>query len=241
VPKSASPSPRKRTWSAVALTVTALTGGLLASGSLDPVLGDAVTAVLHKDTPPSAASKTQQVADWQYFDDRPEWSSVRGVPQVPAPTAPSSPRRPAIAPPEDPIHFQFAGPPPMPHYSLKPLGDCPQQSGPGHYVENFTSSVGKNSVTLHWFDLGDPDIVEYDIYAIPQFINVGNLTRPVVRPASKTKTVAPPRTCKQMTATISGLTQGEMYQVFLESKNKYNLQQGTYMVTRGETETLKVQ
>jgi hypothetical protein len=228
-------------WGTAALAVSVATGFLLATGALDPVLTDAVTLALHRDQTADDAPRTQRVADWQYFDNRPEWSSVRGVPQVARPDSPAVPTRPAIAPPENPIHFPFAGPPPMPHYSLKPMGACFQARGPGHYVQNFVSSVGLNSVTITWWDLGDPDIIEYQIHAIPQFTNQGDMRTPITQPASVEKTIAPPKACTQVTTTISGLTAGEQYQVFLESKNKSQTQANrTYMITRAQTETLSI-
>jgi hypothetical protein len=230
----------KRTAGTAALIMGAMTGYLLVSGALDPVLTQAIALAQRKaDADSTHSSATAPVADWMYFDDRPEWSSVRGVPQVPGPTGPSDPVRPTIAPPENPIHFPFAGPPPMPHYSLKPMTDCPQQHGPGYGVQNFTSSVGTTSVSITWWDLNDPDIIDYEIYAIPQFTNEGNMATPVNPPASKTKIVTPPRACKQVTATITGLTTGQQYQIYLESKNKNEVGNGPpYMVTRGQTETL---
>src|SRR5438046_2364768 len=66
-----------------ALAVTVASGYLLASGALDPVLGSAVALALGRDPGPPATLNAGPVTDWMYFDDRPEWSSLREVPTLP--------------------------------------------------------------------------------------------------------------------------------------------------------------
>ncbi len=222
-------------------------GYLLSSGGLDPVLGDAVTlaeAKLHpqpKDDPASDP-KLQRVVDWQYFDGRPEWSSQRGVPQVSGPAMPQAPTRPAIAPPENPIHFRFNGPAPMPTVSLKPLGACPQEHQPGAPVENFSTTVGTRSATASWWDLGDPDAKSYQLAAVPDLVNVGDGSRTVFKPPIVTATVTPPHACKQMTATVSGLITGQKYYLVLQSLNNSNVNTGQqYDVVRAEGQDFTAQ
>src|SRR5690349_4453319 len=179
---------------AVALAVAIASGYLLASGALDPVLGKAVALALGRDPDPTATLNAAKVTDWMYFDDRPEWSSLREVPTPPdQPDPPVPPTRPQVAPPENPHHWQFSGPAPMPHYSLKPMDSCFQPRGPGENVAQLTATAGTKSATVSWWDLGDPDTRSYQL----AIVRVGPSTNPTGSPATPPEpvrfvNVAPP-------------------------------------------------
>jgi hypothetical protein len=228
------PSSLARNGVAAALALTVASGYLLVSGALDPVLNQAVTLALGRDKPAPAAAglKSAPVADWQYFDDRPEWSSVRGVPQVSGPADPVTPTRPKIAPPENPIHFRFSSAAAMPHYKLQAMSSCFQPRGPGATVAGLTTTAGKGKVTIKWWDLGDPDTLNYQIAAIPIDQNSGTIAW---------TTVAAPKTCKEVTATVTGLKSGRRYMFQLVATNISRAQKGrTYRPSRGQTETVTV-
>jgi hypothetical protein len=229
---------------AAVLAFAVVAGYLVASGALDPLIGDAVAKVsaLGASSSPSAqAPRTTKVADWQYFDDRPEWSSLRGVPQAPGPSDPVEPTRPAVAPPENPHRWNFEGPQPVPRYSLAPMRSCPQPRGPGRYVENFEVTSIKGGATVNWWDLNDPDLVEYEVDAVPESVVVGNSTRPVVRLPIKTITIPAPKDCKVVKATVTGLTTGATYRVVLQALNKSRVQSNiTYRVNRGTTDRVVI-
>jgi hypothetical protein len=218
---------------AAALAVSVAGGYLLTSGALDPILGDAVSLALGRNDPSASAGlPTAPVADWQYFDNRPEWSSVRGVPQVSGPADPVAPTRPEIAPPENPHHWPFSQPAAMPHYKLKPASSCPQQRGPAATVARLTTTPGKGSVTIKWWDLGDPDTLSYQIAAVPIGGGSAGITW---------TTVAAPKTCKEVTAKVTGLTSGGRYEFQLVATNISRVQKGqTYRPSRGQTETVTI-
>jgi hypothetical protein len=217
---------------AAALAVTVATGYLLLSGALDPVLKDAVTLALGHDKPTADPGlQAAPVADWQYFDDRPEWSSVRGVPRVSGPADPVAPTRPKIAPPENPIHFQFSSAAAMPHYQLKAMSSCFQPRGPGATVAGLTTTAGKGSATIKWWDLGDPDTLNYQIAAVPL-----DQAGPIAW-----TTVAAPKTCKEVSARVTGLKSGQKYMFQLVATNISRAQTGrTYRPSRGQTETVTI-
>jgi hypothetical protein len=230
-------TPKARNWTTVLLAVVAIGAGLVASGTLDPVLSAAVTMALNHEKSSGPTLNAAPVADWQYFDDRPEWSSQRGVPQVEGVQQPTAPTRPLIAPPENPIHFIFNGPPPMPHYSLAPKPGCPQPRGPNRYVERFLTTVSAGTGTATWWDLGDPDTVSYDLVAVPLYINLYDNTRNIPRPTTVRANVPAPNACKQMTATVTGLTSGTSYLFTLQAINTSRVQTGrTYVITRAQSQ-----
>jgi len=237
---------RGATAARTALTAVIATGaviaGLFVTGALDPVLNAAVTALRQKaaDRRPATTDRTARVADWQFFDDRPEWSSLRGVPTVTGPVGPAAPVRPAVAPPENPHRWVFYGPPPMPHYRLRTLTDCPQPRGPGLYVQNFTVTTGTGGATVTWWDLGDPDTRDYTIVAVPNYVNMGDSSRPVAAPARVTTLVPAPKTCKQITVKVTGLINGNNYQFVLEARNKSNVNNRDYEVTRAQSGFVKI-
>jgi hypothetical protein len=228
------------------LALAVVAGYLVTSGALDPLIGDAVQHVAGSRRPSGPpAPRTAKVADWQYFDDRPEWSAQRGVPQVPGlqeggPGGPVPPTQPAIAPPENPKHWRFDAPPPVPRHSLAPMRSCPQPHGPSDYVENFQVTSIKGGATVSWWDLHDPDLVEYEVKAVPEFIVVGNSTRPVQQLPIKTLTVAAPGTCKVVQATITGLTTGTTYRVVLQASNRSRVNNLNYRVNRGTTDRVVI-
>jgi hypothetical protein len=234
---------------AAALAVVAATGYLLTSGALDPVLREAVSVAVDDDgadgtTDATTGLDAKPIADWQYFDDRPEWSSLRQVPKGPTrPREPAEPARPLVAPPENPHHWQFSGPRPMPHYSLAPPDSCPQPHGLGLNVARLTAIPGKKSATVTWWDLGDRDTRSYQIAIVP----VGATGNPVGYTDWSIETepvrfmdVAAPKTCKQVSATVPGLRTGDAYRFWLLANNESQVQKRNYRPTRGETETVTI-
>jgi hypothetical protein len=238
---------------AAALAVLAASGYLLASGALDPALSAAATLALGerdgernsedaedavKDGDP-ATLKTVPIADWMYFDDRPEWSSLRRVPKPPSrPDPPMEPARPAVAPPENPHRWQFTAPGPMPHYRLQPPDSCFQPRGLGLVVERLTAIAGTRSATVTWWDLGDPDTRSYQLAIVP----VGASTNPVGLGNTPVRylDVAAPNTCKQITVKVTGLKSGEVYRFWLLANNETQVQNRNYRLSRGETESVRV-
>jgi hypothetical protein len=241
----------KATQALAALLAAGVVGGwFVTSGSLDPVLADAVAFATAPAPgrkadagPATAAPKLQKVADWQYFDGRPEWSSVRGVPTVEAPADPVMPTRPAIAPPENPHRRQFTGPAPMPTYSLEPRQECLLQHGPGINAHVFTAvAIGGGRATVTWSDLDDPDVKYYQVAAEPEYVIVGNGSTPVGnRPTTPVyRRVAPPGDCVSMSVTVTGLKVGFQYRFVLQSINTSRLQTRNYTIGRGESETVTI-
>ena len=242
---------RQRPWVAywtTAITALAVSSGLLLmSGALDPVLQDVITGALGRDhagsgnTGSGRGLPASRVADWQYFDDRPEWSSLRGVPQVQRPADPVAPARPLVAPPENPHRFVFSGPPPMPHYKLKSMSSCPQPRGPNHYVEHYTATLGVGSATVSWWDLGDPDTLEYTLVSVPDYVNVFDGSQPIIRTPIVRTTVAAPGTCRRVSATVTGLISGMNYDIVLQATNTSRTQLvKTYVITRAQTGALLI-
>ena len=222
---------------AAAVAVLTAAGYLLACGALDPALRGAVTLARGGDDDP--ALETTAVADWMYFDDRPEWSSLREVPKPPTrPDQPVQPVRPAVAPPENPHRWQFTAPGPMPHYALKPPDSCFQPRGPGVAVERLTAIPGTGSATVTWWDLGDPDTRSYEIAIVP----VGAVINPVgaVNTSITYLTLPAPNTCKQITVNVPGLRSGETYRFWLLANNASQVQNRNYRPSRGETESITI-
>ncbi len=225
---------------AAALAVLAATGYLVASGALDPMLHGAVTLALgHDDSEDVTTLQTTRIADWMYYDDRPEWSSLRKVPKLPSrPDQPVEPGRPVVAPPENPHRVQFTGPEPMRRYALQPPGSCFQPRGPGLTVGRLTAIPGVKSATVTWWDLGDPDTRSYELAIVP----VGRSMDPVGTSTARVKYqhVAAPNTCKQVSVTVADLRSGEAYRFWLLANNESQVQKRNYRPSRGETETVTI-
>jgi hypothetical protein len=230
---------------AAALAGAAAAGYLLVSGALDPMLAQAVSMALGDDRATDAGSDAARVADWMYFDDRPEWSTLRENPAPPsAPAGPAEPARPAVAPPENPHRWQFSGPAPMPHYSLAPPDSCPGYRSPGHDQGRLTATPGTGSATVSWFDTGDQDTRSYDISVIP----ADAAKRPVRLPDGTSQaapirsiTVPAPNTCKQVDVVVTGLVSGDSYRFWVTATNRAP-EQGDrlYRVGRGQSETVTI-
>lgn len=237
--------PAVRNGIAATIAIAATAGGLLASGALDPLMSDGIAMLIGDDADEPATLNASRVTDWMYRDDRPEWSTLRKVPAPPAAVpGPDEPRRPAIAPPENPHRFQFNGPASMPHYSLAPPPDCPQPHGPGHDVQRLTATPGTGSATVSWWDLGDPDTGSYSIAVVPNGVD----SRPNRGPDSTSQvdpvrevTVDAPQSCQDMSVSITGLKSGDTYRFWLTANNTSQAQGGrAYRHTRGETETVTI-
>jgi hypothetical protein len=232
-----------------ALLATAVaTGYLLVSGALDPVLGNVVAVALGTETEDEQADPLQNatpIADWMYFDDRPEWSTTRELPKLPSrPDQPVEPARPVVAPPENPHRWRFSGPPPMPRHSLKPMDSCFQPRGPGLNAERLTAVPGVRSAVVTWWDLGDPDTRSYQIAIVP----VGATGNPVGFTDESTETepvrfmdVPAPKNCEQVSVNVTGLKSKDAYRFWLLANNDSQVQANRrYRPTRGETETITI-
>ena len=165
---------------------------------------------------------------------------MRKVPALPTrPDQPVEPARPLVAPPENPHRWQFSGPPPMPHYQLKPPGSCFQPRGLGETVEQLTAIPGVKQATVTWWDLGDPDTQSYELWIVP----VGASLDPVNAVVTPIKhlNVPAPNTCKQVTVLVPGLRTGRTYRFWLLANNLSQVQQNrTYRPSRGETESITI-
>ncbi|GAA3630617.1 hypothetical protein GCM10022223_55500 [Kineosporia mesophila] len=228
----------RSTLAAASIGLAAVAGGLFVTGALDPVVTD-VIALATPDQPEGL--KAGKVADWMYYEDVPEWSSVRGVPQVARPTAPAQPGRPAIAPPEHPHRFIFSGPPPMPTYKLEPRDDCMQPHNPVSIAHNYVvKAIGNGSVSVRWWDMGDPDTQRYEVVAVPQYVNQFDYSKPRADPPKTFTTVKAAKGCKQMSTTVTNLTVGASYTFSLMGINKSPLNGRVYSITRAASEVIKI-
>jgi hypothetical protein len=238
------PRKGKDTLVAAALGLALAAGGLFTTGALDPVVNDAVALVrakVHAGDP--AALNASKVTDWMYYDDVPEWSSVRGVPQVARPTQPDTPVTPAIAPPEHPHRVLFAGPPPMPTISLKPRDDCMEPHNPVSIAHNFVvTATGGGQAAVRWWDIGDPDTQQYEVVAVPEYVNHFNYSTPVPDPPKTFTSVTPAKGCQQLRTTVTGLTVGAQYTFALMAINKSPLSTvgRTYSITRATSERITI-
>lgn len=236
----------------VALGLLALVGGLFTTGALDPVVSDVLAITRGRaadaaaDSGGTAGSVRQlnagPVADWMYYEDVPEWSSVRGVPQVPTPTQAPAPTRPAIAPPEHPHRVLFDGPPPMPTMELAPRDDCMQPHNPVSIARNFVvTATGNQQVSVRWWDMGDPDTQRYEVVAVPEYLNFFDYSRPRVYPPKRSATVAPIGGCGQMRTTVGGLQAGVTYSFVLMAINRSPLNNNRmYTITRARSEPITI-
>ena len=247
-------SPKSQRTVAALTGAGALMGWLLASGAAAPVIAD-VVALVNPATSTAAAeassgttlngkrvelsdSRTSTVTSsdtWMNNDQRAEWSSERQVPQGPsglsAVQQPVQPQTPAIQVPENPKGRNlFLSAAPMTRHELKPRGACPQSHGKGLRVGHLSAEPGIGSVTISWWDLGDPNTSEYHIEAVS--MNDGSVT---------TKIVAAPKTCRQVTTVIRGLTSGTGYVFMLTAMNTSPEQHNRlYRVDRGQTPTITI-
>jgi hypothetical protein len=224
-------------------------GGLFVTGALDPVVHDAVGLVKAKAasgeelrTGGGEELKTGKVADWMYYEDVPEWSSVRGVPQIRRPTNPTQPSRPEIAPPEHPHRVLFSGPPPMPTVSLKPPDDCMQPHNPVAIAHNFVvTATGGGTVSARWWDMGDPDTQTYEVVAVPDYVNQGNYSPRKPDPPKRFTSIKPPGGCQQMRTSVSGLQPGANYTITLMAVNRSAINKNQlYSITRATSEIITV-
>jgi hypothetical protein len=244
---------RVRTASLMAAAVAASGAALLHSGAVDPVLtavaGQVAARTGHAQPAAAAPSpgRTARVA-WSWDLGAPTWDATlprpsrltpvhRIDPVSPAqPAQPVQPRLPDGTPPDDgsrPYWYQMAAT--NPKVALTPMPGCPQYHGPSARTW-MSSTPGKGSVTLTWWDLGDPSISRFEIGA---FARAGANDKP-----SMTWTSVPARkagTCGTVTATITGLSSGVGYDFWLESVNKDPLNPGSYYRTsRGRTEVMTI-
>jgi hypothetical protein len=233
-----------RNGAAAVLAAAVATGYLLTSGALDPVLQQLASQAVGDSSAPEVTPgfEAAPIADWQYFDDRPEWSTLRQVPAMPEkPDPPVMPLRPVVAPPENPHRWRFNGPPPMPHYSLKPPDSCFQPRGPGHNVETLSAVPVVKGATVTWWDLGDPDTRSYQLAVVP----VGATGNPVgytdwsqYSEPVRFLNVAAPNDCKLVTVRVTGLKSGDAYRFWLLANNQSQVQTRKYRPSRGETQTI---
>ncbi|MDP9825779.1 fibronectin type III domain-containing protein [Kineosporia succinea] len=225
----------------MSLGVAAMTGGLFVSGTLDPVVHD-VVAYVSSGSSDANGLNAEKVADWMYTDDVPDWSQVRGVPEkVQRPSAPTDAVRPTIAPPESPHRFIFSGQPPMPTYSLAPRDDCMQPHNPVSIAHNFVvTATGGGSVSVRWWDMGDPDTQTYEVVAVPRYVNQYDYSRPRADPPKKFTEVKASKGCKQMSTTVTGLAKGSQYTFSLMGVNKSPLNGRAYSITRATSETITI-
>ena len=247
-------SSRQRTLFALA-GAGALMGWLLASGAAAPVIADVVARVSPEPAAATAQSSigttvngkrvalsdsttgtTGSSGTWMDGDQRPEWSTQRQVPQGPSGTSavqpPSNPQAPLIQVPENPKARElFVQGAPMRRYDLKPRGACPQSHGKGLHVGQLAAEPGAGSATISWWDLGDPNTIEYRITAVP-ITGPGQVT---------TKTVAAPKTCKNVSMAFTGLTSGTSYLFMITAANSSPEQGGRiYRADRGQTPTITI-
>ncbi len=183
-----------------------------------------------------------KVVDWMYFEDVPEWSQIRKVPQAPRVTErPEEPARPAIAPPEHPHRVLFSGPPPMPTVSLQPPDACMQPHNPVSIVRNYVvTATGGGAVSVRWYDMGDPDTQWYEVVAVPENVIQFDYSRPVPQPPKKFTKVAAADGCQQMNAQVTGLQRGAKYTFTLMGINKSPLNGRVYSITRQRSQVITI-
>lgn len=222
----------------------AVAGGLFVTGALDPVVTEVLATAGNGSDPADRGEQINagRIADWMYYEDVPEWSSVRGVPQVSGPTQATAPTRPAIAPPEHPHRVLMTGPPPMPTYEMAPRDDCMQPHNPVSIAHNFVATAtGNQQVSVRWWDMGDPDTQRYEVVAVPEYVNFFDYSRPRVYPPKRFSTVIPSGGCAQMRTTVTGLQAGSSYTFVLMAINRSPLNNNRiYSITRARSEPITV-
>lgn len=241
--KKGSQRPKDRsTLVAASLGLVVIAGGLFAGGALDPVVDDAVALVKARTAPQAPPElEADKVVDWMYYEDVPEWSSMRGIPQVKRPSKPVEPGLPEdIAPPEHPHRVIISGPPPMPEVKLQPPDDCMQPHNPVSGVANFVvQATGGGRVTVRWWDMGDPDTQRYEVVAVPEYVNQFDYTRNVPDPQKRFTVVQPADGCQQMRTAVTGLQAGVKYSITLQAVNRSPLNSNrVYSITRARSEVI---
>ncbi|WP_436528514.1 fibronectin type III domain-containing protein [Actinoplanes sp. HUAS TT8] len=96
---------------------------------------------------------------------------------------------------------------------------CSPMLGPATAIP-VTATAGTGSMTAHWTDLSDPSVLTYRIAAIP---NYGAPTTWL--------TVAATHTCKTLTTTITGLSKGMNYEIWVDAVHT-DTTYGTSNITR---------
>ncbi|MFI7585457.1 hypothetical protein ACIB24_00100 [Spongisporangium articulatum] len=245
---------------AVLAGLAGLTGWLLVSGALSPVIGSVVDRFSSSDQ----ALNLQPVASYSYpldsehdwwgdgwmnNDKSQEWSIWRGVPQVGTgssngPSKPTLPSRPAIDVPENPKSWLRGGVPTgNAEWKLKPRSSCFQPRGPGNQVQNLTITPGKGTATISWWDIGDPDASTYDVVGVPMGGGGQQTGDPLAegrKGVAKVITLKAPGTCTKVQTTMTGLQSGQPYVFWLTAATKSRLNNLTYNITRGESDLITV-
>ena len=178
------------------------------------------------------ASTSPEVTRWQsarpwtgskpYPDRNGAQSSTAGFgparPEPPTPPVDPIPPGP-LEPPNRPGWIGGPTPPPCPwpldtptpadwYCQLEPLHDCPQFSGPSAHVL-LDAVPGVRSATISWWGYGDPDVLYYRVAAI-RYTARGS-------PNPIWQNIVVPGGCRDVSATITGLTSGERYRFMLEA------------------------
>ncbi len=89
--------------------------------------------------------------------------------------------------------------------SVSPGVVCAPMLGPATSIP-VTATAGIGTVTAHFNDLSDPSVLLYRVAAIPDSGSPTGWT-----------TVAATHTCKTLSTTITGLTKGKHYQIWVDA------------------------
>jgi hypothetical protein len=157
---------------------------------------------------PKRVRKTRPTSA-EFGPTRPEPPSPPADPVPPGPLEP--PNRPGWigGPTPPPCPWPLDTPMPADWYcQLEPLRDCPQYSGPSAHVL-LTAVPGVRSARISWWGYGDPDVLYYRVAAI-RYTARGS-------PNPIWQNIVVPGGCRDVGATITGLTPGERYRFMLEA------------------------
>lgn len=89
--------------------------------------------------------------------------------------------------------------------SAAPTANCSPRLGPATGIP-VAATAGTGAITARWTDLNDPSVLLYRLAAVP---NSGSPTTWV--------TVAATHSCKSLSTTVTGLTKGTNYEIWLDA------------------------
>jgi hypothetical protein len=235
----------------MAAVVAASGAVFLHSGAADPLVTAAAERVAGltggpaQTAGPGASPERTERVSWSWDLGAPTWSANRPQPSQlrpkisidprnPArPSRPSEPWEPAGTPRDDGRPFWYGMYAVNPRVELEPRRDCPQYHGPTGSVPVRATATGPGRATLTWWDTGDPNT---RLYQVDAFKRTGGDAV-----TSTTYPVAKPRTCRQVTVTVTGLDSGERYEFWLETVDDDPIDKGgTVRLARGRTEPVTI-
>ncbi|RKS77909.1 hypothetical protein CLV35_1612 [Motilibacter peucedani] len=96
------------------------------------------------------------------------------------------------------------------HPELPPRDCDPRLRGVPRTIK-LSATATKGALKVSFYSTNDPDITKFRVTARSQTLVAGK------NPSSTWKTVTPPKACRVITATVSGLKKGTYYVVFVDA------------------------